>query len=282
MNFASYLELLSLFSGTLVVATLAGLCLPVFGAISATQREATLALCLSQACGLGILLGLLISEQITSHVWVSEIPTLTGAAVGYLTLRWTGKIFPSSPAVEVWHLVLFALLAAATHVLGGLAPHLEIHLTQMYLGDLVTLTQRELIFVSVALGFASLLMWVNRNAYVQRAFFQAIFGNEPMGVHPKPKALGFHPAFILVLCVSVQWMGLMYTLALLYLPTVFLRFSRTAGLWRHLKLCCMLGVSGSLLGFMLSLGLPTLPTVPVMIVTLATVSWGAIRMQARG
>jgi len=262
-------ELLLLYWPTILAAIFTGATLSVVGALLVTRQAAVQTLAVSQSAGLGVSLGLLVSQIFfpDGHLEHTAIPLVFGLAVsaaGFASTEWIAR---HSHTQTVVYLAAFALFWGASQLLTGFFPVIESHATALYFGDIVTLTKGESLFFFALSGCLSvylLLFWRGLSA---RAFLSAIL-DEPLRLR-SPLDLGFYVTSLALVCLSVQMLGLLFTLSCLFVPTAVYSFSASVGVGPHLgRVALSAGVvSGS--GFILSLADSRFLTTPLITVLLA-------------
>ena len=86
---------------------------------------------------------------------------------------------------------------------------------------------------------------------------------------------------VALICLSVQFLGFLFTVACLFLPTAIFSYLAGSGLKFHAKLCLSTAALSALTGFLLSLQFTRLPTVPSVVVSMfmiALVSSGTAKL----
>jgi hypothetical protein len=158
----------------------------------------------------------------------------------------------------------------------ALFPALENHMTQVYFGDLATLTTFDAkltLGISGIACLASVLLW---KGLARQSFELATFGEGFLNrVALRERAL-FSLGALTLVCFSVQLVGFLFTVAALFLPTTLLTFLGRGGLRLHLGLCALLAGAGALSGFLLSLHYTRLPTVPSIVLWIAGLGAGIL------
>jgi len=262
-------DLLLLYWPTILAAIATGTTLSVVGALLVTRQAAVQTLAVSQSAGLGVSLGLLISEVFfpEGHIEHTTLPLFFGLAVSAGGFALTEYAARHSHTQTVIYLSAFAFFWGLSQLLIGFFPVVESHAAALYFGDLVTLTEGEILFfLSLASGI-SIYLFCFWKALSARAFLSAIL-DEPLRLRSRMD-LGFYGVSLALVCLSVQLLGLLFTLCALFLPTAVYSFSRQVGVGQHLRKVAVSAGFSSGAGFLLSLAEPRLLTTPTIAVLLA-------------
>jgi hypothetical protein len=259
-------ELLLLYWPTILAAALSAAALAVAGALLVTRQAGVQALPVSQAAGFGVSAGLLLVSALLqdSHIEHTVVPLACGlaaAAAGYIATGWIAR---RSVSKTVVYLGAFALFWSLTQLLAGFFPAIESHSSALFFGDVVTLTAGESYFFVGLAGAASLYIAITWKAQAHRAFLHSILED------PSKTAAdyGFYLVSLLLLCFSVQFLGLLFTLSALFLPTALYSFSSRTGAGRHLWRSAFSAFLATGVAFFLSLAEPRFLTTPLITVFL--------------
>jgi ABC-type Mn2+/Zn2+ transport system permease subunit len=76
----------------------------------------------------------------------------------------------------------------------------------------------------------------------------------------------FNVIAVILLSYSVQTLGFLFTISMLFLPTTLLAHLRVPGLKKHFLLSVLLSSLSAAAGFILSLRFTQIPTVPTIII----------------
>lgn len=245
--------LLLLYWPTILAATATAAALAFLGALVITRQAAVQTLAVSQGAGFGVSLGLLANQVYfhEAHLEHTVLPLATGLVASALAFGATERASRLSPTPTAVYLGAFALLWSGTQLLTGFFPVIESHATALYFGDVVTLTRSESFFF-LALAVAA-LAYLGRSwrRQAERAFLAAIL-EEPLSFK-SGRDRGFQVVALLMVCLSVQLLGLLFTLAALFLPTTVYSFARAPGAGRHLLRVAVAAALAAAGGFILSL-----------------------------
>jgi len=245
--------LLDLHLWNIVAGSLMGGALAILGAHLATRHRAMQTLCVGQGALVGVLVGL------GTFGFAHHMPLIMAFVFSLITFWLCEHIVHRRQASKnAFFAFLFASLLAGAYLISSLFPALEQHMTQVYFGDLATLTSEDsrLTFSVALLGlFYLAARW---KEITRQSFELAIFGQE-IGVS---RAKAFNIIAFILLCFAIQYVGFLFTMTCLFLPTVLMSFSSVRGVSAHLFLCFALASTSTVTGFILSLYLGRFPTVP--------------------
>lgn len=261
--------LLGIYGLPIVASVVLGAGLALLGCHLAARDRALQALCVGQGAMLGVLVGLGLTTTVFSEeLLFQSLPWGLAIVAAAVTYYGSEALVGARSASRSTHFAaLFAALLAGGALVGAAFPALEGHLAQKYFGDLATLSEADA-WLALGIGILLLGMLTWRARQVSRASFaEAILGASP-GPLAEGSAFWFAVGTVLVLSVSVQVVGFLYTVACLFVPTALASRSRRPGLRRHFVACAAVAGLGSGGGFLLSLDFATLPTVPVIVALL--------------
>lgn len=270
--------LLALYWHTILAAMCMSGALAIAGAFLLTRQAGVQTLAMSQGAGFGVSLGLLFSLLVApdQHLEHTAFPLLLGVVASTLSFVLTEGLARRSHSPTGIYLASFALLWGCSQSLIGFFPVVESHATALYFGDVVTLTRGESFFF-VALGGAALgYLTLSRKQQSERAFVGSILEEPFRFSHPVD--LGFYCCTLLLLCASVQMLGLLFTLSALFLPTAIFTYSARVGAGEHLLKTTLSAVLAAGTGFFLSLWEPRLLTTPT--ITLCLAAFAALGLTA--
>jgi ABC-type Mn2+/Zn2+ transport system permease subunit len=165
--------------------------------------------------------------------------------------------------------VLWISLFSISQIIVAMHPALESHFSKVAIGDVATLTQDECMVLSfLMLGF-SVLLFTKRIDFLRASFSISLMG-EQRALHEKSTSV----LLLLIPAVSTWSTGFAMTCASLFVPTTLhVLYQRKGGARAHVKRCVWVGMLSAPLGLFLSLSFfPSLPTTPVMTLTLFCVS----------
>ena len=184
---------------------------------------------------------------------------------------------------ERWRAVLLAGVfcagEAATLLMGAASPRVEAHVHDMLRGEILALDTREL------WGFMVLTALAVVVAYRYRGLLFALALDHEslvikLGRRGEMAILGFRVAGALVIAAGVIWVGPLLTLGLLAVPTLLWE-KRASRLNNLMGGVTVIGLTGVILGFTVSI-LLDMPPVPVVIVALFATGGSAALFCGRG
>jgi zinc/manganese transport system permease protein/iron/zinc/copper transport system permease protein len=265
------MTLLVIYFWTIIAGCVAGPTLSLLGTHLATRDRSMQTLCVGQGAMVGVLLGmgLLHDHEVLSSVG----PFLSAFLCSGLTYLATDTLVAKKVASKnTFFGFVFALLLAAGYLVSSLFPALESHMAQVYFGDLATLTTfNSKVTIAVSLTCLSALLVFGRMISNQ-SFEWAVFGEVTTSKNGRFGLLFFKVLTLCMLCLSVQLVGFLFTISMLFLPTAMMNFVAKKGLTLHFSLCALISVIGTLIGFGLSLHFTRLPTVPAIVGIMFVVS----------
>ncbi len=266
----TFTEILKVYGWSLPVLAVLAATLSYSGAHLAAREKTLLSLNTSQGAEIGSLLTFILVFYMGLESSAGTVITsLVGACGGALTGGWLAARFQSRMDQTKGNALfaLWILLFASTQILIASQPTLEAHFARSLVGDVSTLTNIDLLIISTACVLFILLSWRNKDKIMHSTFRQ-----ELMLRHPKSHAVRDHILFIALIAMSTWATGFLLTCALLFLPTTLLALRPTSGARRHIRLCIICAALGAPLGMLASLGLPHLPTVPIICFSTAALS----------
>jgi len=261
-------DLLELYRWTIPAGILFAGLLSLLGTQLAARDRAMQTVCVSQGAMLGVLLALGLSQTLThddpsSHTF----PTLLSFLLALISFGFTNFLVDhSSGSKNAIFAAVFALLLSLGYLISAVFPALESHMAQVYFGDLATLSEfdSKLTLALAAFGLASFaFLW---KPITDQSFELAIFGRNASRHRLNVKVSLFNFFTLATLCFSVQFLGFLFTISCLFLPTTILTFSGQKTLASHLSSSLLVAMMGALTGFIASLQNTRLPTVPSIVI----------------
>lgn len=251
---------LSLYRWGILAGVAMSVVLSTLGIHLASRDRAVQTVCVSQGAMLGVLVALGILGTNDAEGLEGIVPVLAaslGAAGAYYgTLL--GARYRSSE--NTYFAAMFGFLLALGVLVTAFFPRLESHATHVYFGDLATLSDEDAKFcLCLSLAIAAWL-WLNRRRNLRQSFELSVFGGSFSSTWT------FDLISLVAIGFSVQYLGFLFTISMLFLPTVIAARSRRVGGQFHFWLVLTMAVGGSALGFVLSLANTRLATVPTIVV----------------
>jgi len=268
----------ALLCGVLLAPTLA-----LVGCHLAARDKAMQTLCVSQGASLGVLLAMGVLESFEAGPAALMAGPFAAAAV-FAALTYVGGerlVAQRQASKTTFFTSVFASLLALGYLVSALFPHLEGHMSQIFFGDVSTLSDGEAV-VGSALGLGGLFfLWAYWREVSSQSFSFAIFGELVFlrGRRPGPRV--FSALALLLLVFSVQVMGFLFTVGCLFLPTALGKILANHGIRSHLVFAAVAASVSTLTGFLVSLRFSRLPTVPTIVVTLLALGTAAIVVRRR-
>lgn len=264
------IQLIELYAWTIPAGAVFGVALALLGCQIAARERVLQMFCVSQSALVGVLLGL----GLATHAVHQDPETHLAPLLFSLVCSMMVFLFTESFAQRIrfsrntFFATIFAILLSVTYLISVLFPSLESHMANMFFGDLATLTEFDS-QVTLAIGVVALVALILfRKPITCRSFDMAIYGERRKRVW-QTRNMVFLALTILLLCYAVQFLGFLFTISMLFLPTTFFALDITGGIRAHFwRVCIFAGVS-SLLGFLLSLKFTRLPTTPTICLLLA-------------
>lgn len=261
----------SLFAGALTAPTLA-----LLGCQLAMRDRAMQTLCIAQGGTFGVLLGIgiLQSTELTG-IW-ELLPVLLSFAAAAITFSATEAITRKRMASRnTFFACVFALLLAAGHLISHAFPAMESHLSQIYLGDLATLSPTGAQVAAAIAFFCFCFVGIGWKRTTEASFELALFGETVQTKDHAP----FPWASLALIAVGVQSLGFLFTVSLLFVPTAILSRLGPLGVRYHLVASAIVALVGTWVGFSLSLAYTRLPTVPAIVCVTALAALVASKLR---
>lgn len=266
-------QILGIYGWTIAASVVLAAGLSLLGCQLAARDRAMQTLCMGQGAMLGVLLGLGIIQTWLHESGFSNVLPLAFAFISAaVTFILSEFLVARKLASSNTHFTsLFAVLLSGGYLVSALFPALENHMAQKYFGDLATINANES-YIGVVLGLCLLAIMIRwYRSFTKQSFEKAITGQDSTRRGLFAFSL-FDLLCLAVLSYCIQTVGYLFTIACLFIPTAFASRSLPAGLKRHLLFCALVAALATGIGFCLSLQSETLPTVPVIIVTMLCMS----------
>lgn len=273
------LVMLGLYKWSLLAGVLAATALAILGVQLGTRDRGMQTMCIAQGAMFGVLFSLgIVGSEAASHGSLFPLfGSLSAAALCFIATEWVANKRPASK--NTFFAFAFSFLLAMSHLVSSIFPALENHLAQIYFGDLATLGTRESWFTS-AFSLAAILFLVKlRYFFSSGSFNHAVYGIQNQIRNGFWHRNLFNITAVLMVCFSVQYLGFLFTISLLFVPTAILIFSPRNGLMGHMVLCGGFAALSGAAGFLLSLHFTRLPTVPAIVGILVVFLSSAVATQ---
>ena len=260
-----FFQYLSIYFLAICCSCVAGIALAWKGQHIATRGKNLQIFCVAQGALTGSLIAVLFSHY---HDFQDDgVMALSGVFFSLLCGIFVGVIVETinRDKVEKSNILvgIFVLIMAFNAYITAIIPELETHMSQIFFGDLVTISHQMALSAATFFSFLIVREWKSRFLEVNMSFEIAILRRKQ------------DRGFILdstVIALSVQAFGFLYTLGMIILPTTAARICFVPGMHRHYIVIAIGSFIGGLVGFSISLIDGRLPTVPSILFmsTLAT------------
>jgi zinc/manganese transport system permease protein len=270
------IEAILLYKWAIVSSLVIAPALALVGAQSLARNWTLRALIVGQAVSLGTYVGLLLisilgiihdsgnsSDDVIQYLIVLLISVSVAALLGGLSVKMDARLIrEADPNRTGFAVAQYAMLMAATAAVMALSPHLESHLASAFTGDLSTASDLESrLTLAFSLGVFGWI-WLNWFGLSKIAFEKTVLLKAPT----KPEIL-FSLITLFAMALSMHSLGVLFVVGSLFIPSSVLmafgkRRSRLLDFRRNLSL---VSLSGTLVGFLVSLTFHEIPTTPAII-----------------
>lgn len=262
------IELLVLYKEAIASGLLCATALALLGCHLASRDQSLQSLVVGQAATTGVLLGAALTLGSHSVMTGRSVPMISGLLIAtllYFFGEWLVKAKSSSKSSIF--LALFTVMLAMSYWLISYFPALEGHMSKAFFGDIVTLTGDTLRFTTAVSTIAVLSLLVCWKQMANHSFVISVVGDAE--VSNRNLLHLSNTLTLLLISTSIYAMGLLFTIAYLFLPTVIFSFLRLPSIRWHLLLVMLSAAAGFLVGFVLSLYFDRISTVPTIVLTTA-------------
>lgn len=264
------MELFAIYQTTIAAGAVMAGALALLGMQLAARDKAMQTVCVGQGASVGVIVGLAVIGVLhSSQFALPLIPFGFGISGSVLTVWLTDRLVARKlSSKNTVFAAAFSVLVAIGHLIGSLLPGLENHLTQIYFGDLATLSDGH---SKVALGVGvavTVYLAIGIRAVTLNSFDAYWVGEKRVLSRGGWMVKCFPTVSVVLICLSVQALGFLFTIACLFLPTAILANAPAGGLKHHARRCFVTAAVSSLAGFALSLCFTRIPTVPAVVVCL--------------
>lgn len=257
------MELLTLYWEAILCSALAAMALSWLGIHLTTRDLALQSLALSQGTTLAAVIGAaLVGFYSPQWWWVYLMAICGGVLVSFVSASLITSKRLASP--NTYLLSLYMLLLAATYWVISYFPSLESHLSQAFMGDLVTLAGGRMALLALVSLVGVVMLGLRHRSLSQASVREALFGQAFKG---EPKVL-FVTLSLLLVVTSIFTLGLLFTISFLFFPTLAFAWKGQGTLRRHHLEVTLLAPVAAVAGFVVSLSGERLSTVPTIVMTL--------------
>jgi ABC-type Mn2+/Zn2+ transport system permease subunit len=257
------LELFSLYTPNLVIASIVAMLLAFLGVHLITRAEGARVLALTQQANFGFLMSVIFlgyNISFGQHVLALLLSLLVLSLFSFFEQRYCSKN-------DIWHFNIFLSFMAINYGATTFFPGLEGHMSRSFFGDIVTIHgERYLLMASVAL-LSSFYLFNHRSFMMQSFFFS--LGRYQVKLFSIEKFL-----ILITLVTSIFTLGFLFTLTFVFLPTTILRNS-SRSLKHHYLLIFSVSFLSAALGLAVSLVFDRVASVPAMTICCLLLSFGS-------
>lgn len=271
------LEMILIFKWTIFASMMSSAVLAFIGVQLSSKAKSVQVLSMSQGAILGVLLGMAASgsilhegSELETHflplVFSSIVAFLVSVLAEYITRR-------VSSSKNTYYVAMFSFLMAFSYLVSSMFPALESHMTQVFFGDLATLTNFDAVITIVFSAFSLVVFFLLRKFIINDSFETAIYGLEKNFIVSRSKWLEFYISILstVFICFSIQFLGLLFTLSCLFIPTSIFAYHNRGSVRSHLSKCILVSIMSSAAGLLFSLYFSSLSTVPCIVMALVII-----------
>lgn len=258
--------------GSVVIAP----ALALVGAQTLARNWTLRALIVGQATSLGTYFGLLLiamlgvvhdsgnpADDVIQYVVVLLISISVAAILGGFSVNMESRLIrQADPSRVGFAISLYAILMAATAAIMALSPHLESHLASAFTGDLSTASDLESrLTLAFSLGVFGWI-WLNWFGLSKTAFEKTVLLSAATN-----HEFRFSFIALFAMALSMHSLGVLFVIGSLFIPaSVLMAFGkRKSRLLDFRRKLCIVSISGTLTGFLVSLTYNEIPTTPAII-----------------
>lgn len=261
------MALLPLYGWTIVAGSLMAVVLAWIGSQLASRGQSVQALVISQGSSLGVVGGLSLLHLFHPEHDHGTVPFFSWPMIGSLLIGAFSALIcervikPGQPARNTYYIALFAALLSLTYLVTALVPSLESHMTSQFFGDLALISENAAKGTSIAVALVWGVLIYSWRIVTESSFDIATFGR----ILPNRTKANMNRLFVVVtlvtLCLSIQLMGLLFTISALFIvPVVVGQGMKSLKVYTFT--IAVTAALGTVTGFVLSLWHGRLPTVP--------------------
>jgi ABC-type Mn2+/Zn2+ transport system permease subunit len=258
------IEMFWLYKGVFLLVLLAGLVMPLVGSHLPARNQVVRSLMVTQMATLGLLLGMLVASFFHLPHWLGEVvlPLAFAVIVTFILLRLIEKAFVHLN--EGSYMCGYFIFLAMSFIVCSLFPGLELHHTQMFFGDVVTISGVSLWGSILFMLLALVLLLKYQKDWILHSVDQQLLGDCYTCTKTHDRFAFFS---LMTIIIGLFSLGQMFTLGAMLIAPIFLK-QQAFGLSSFLKLIAVLTSTAMVSGLSLSLVWTKLSTVPLMILIL--------------
>lgn len=269
------IELLVIYKWCIISGIIVGGTLALVGAQLASRNESIKSFLLSQSAALGILIALMI-EIIVVPEHQHELG-LFPIIMGFITASVMFYIFDHFKKLNgrfknSYFLSVYVVLLAIESVCIALTPNLDSHSKNSYIGDISLVSNIEAQFISVIAILIFIFIWKKWHQITHISFMKNTFDQFISSSKQKKVNLYFTFSTIVLITLSVELLGMLFTLSCLFVPIVILS-GKNISLVKIKYLLPVSATFGVTTGVLASFTLMKLPTVPAITIFIVIMSY---------
>lgn len=252
-------QMVSIFVLAIVCSLISSIALSWRGIHIVSRQKSLQILCIAQGALAGGLLAILLNSLFAAEGELSLLGL--GVVCSFLAGFFVGALVENLNKTDISEkpnllLSLFVFLLALNALLSAIFPQVETHMSQMFFGDLSTVSDTSAVFAFCVFTFLTYTGFKKRFADANRSFSIVVLDKK------------FTRDWIVdtaIITFSVQTFGFLFSLGMIMIPTTMARLKLVPGMTRHYIVVAIGAVSGTFLGFITSLANGHLPTVPTIL-----------------
>lgn len=258
------LELLLIYKWSIISGVIVGSTLALVGAQLASRNESIKSFLLSQSAALGILIALMI-EIIVAPEHQHELG-LFPIFMGFIIASVMFYIFDHFQKLNgrfknSYFLSIFVVFLAIESICIALVPNLDSHSKNSYIGDISLVTNIEAQFISVFAFLCFVFVWKKWIQITHISFMKNTFDQYISSSDQKKLNSIFTFITIALITLSVELLGMLFTLSCLFIPIVVLS-GKNIPIVKIKSLLSIAATTGVTTGILSSFSMMKLPTVP--------------------
>ncbi len=281
------LEMISIFKWTIFASMISASVLAFIGVQLSSKAKSVQVLSMSQGAILGVLIGMAASGSILhegSELETHFLPLLFSSLMAFLVSVLCESITRRvSSSKNTYYVAMFSFLMAFSYLVSSMFPALESHMTQVFFGDLATLTNFDAKITIVFSSLSLVVFFVLRKFIINDSFEAAIYGLEKNFIVSRSKLLEFYVSVLstVFICFSIQFLGLLFTLSCLFIPTSIFAYNNRGSVRSHLLKCLLASSLSAACGLLFSLYYSSLSTVPCIVMAIVLIGGGVNLVSVR-
>lgn len=269
------IDLVLIYKWSILSGIIVGCALTLSGAQLAARKQSVQSLVLSEAASLGIIIALMIEIIFfPNHKHqISVFPIVSGLLIAFTLYYVFNHIKLSANSFKnTYYITIFTLLLSVKYLFTSITPGLHSHSSSSYIGDLALISDREAQFISFFAFIIFTFLYINWGKLTNISFLKNTFSHYLYSSHQKKINALFNFLNILLIVLSIELLGMVFTLAYLFIPTVILSIKEVSISSLKFKLISSV-IFGTVIGIFTSFNFEKLPTVPTLAIMLTLTSY---------